>query len=69
MPLSKLGELLPIGNFAARSMRTIRPGLVVSGFSLPLQPQVDGVAAKLEHLSRFAFVHPIQLDRLDDFLT
>ena len=69
MPLGKLGEFVPIGNFAAGSMWAIRPSLVVSSFTKPLQPQVDRVATHLEHLSRFAFLHGIQLDRSDDFLT
>ena len=69
MQFGKLSELVPIRDFVGSAMGTIRLCLVVSGFSLPLQPQVNRVATELEDLSRFAFLHPIELDGLNDFLT
>lgn len=53
--LGKLGELVPISNLVTRAMGAIRLSLIVSGFSPPLPPQINCVAANLKYLSDFAF--------------
>lgn len=59
MQFGKLSELVPIRDFIGGAMGAMRLCLVVSGFRLPPQPQVNGVATELKDLSRFTFLHAI----------
>lgn len=59
MPTGEFSELLPVSDFVDDTMGAIRLCLVVSGFCLPLQPQVNRVATQLKQLSRNASLHAI----------
>ncbi len=68
MSLNKLSKFLPIGDFVDGAMGAVGSGLIIASFGLPFEPEVNRVATQLKELSRFAFPHAIQLNRVDDFL-
>lgn len=68
MHFSKGPKLVPICNLVSITRRVLGLSLKVSGLSPSLQLQVNGVAADLEYLRGFAFLHPIHLNCLDDLL-
>ena len=60
-------ECLPIGNFMAMPRLGSDVGLKITRSCFALQPKVDGVTADAEVFARFATLHAIEFDRLDDF--
>ena len=69
MGFGKGTEFIPVRDFVSIARWDIRFGSQVPCFSLPLEPQVDRVAADIEDLASFALLHAILLNSLDDLLT
>lgn len=69
MHFGKGPKCLPIPDFVPIAGWFIRFGLEVASLTLSLQPQVDRIATDVEQLTNFAFLHAIELNRLDHLLT
>jgi len=69
MRFGKDAKCLPVPNFVPIAGWFIRFGLEVASLTLSLQPQVERVATDAEQLANFAFLHAVELNRLDDLLT
>ena len=69
MRFGKDAKCFPVPNFVPIAGWFIRFGLEVASLTLSLQPQVERVATDAEQLANFAFLHAVELNRLDDLLT
>ena len=68
MLLDKGSKALPVRDFMATSLLIVGDRLTIPGLPLPLEPQIQGIAADVEHLAHCGLSFP-SLHRFNRFLT